>query len=225
LGELFSKLPNNEQGQYKSELMDLSKQAEPILANSAALSLSKAGNRECGDYHGGGWNPFVRVSYFSPSCTIQYANLDINSKQAYTSDWARDDVNTALFKVFSWAVVYRVGKVFKKVQWVAAALGISNAVVQGYTGAHIRYRIQGETINFHNWYGKYKYNAITGSMLAVDFQGKGPAKTALIAPFQMQYGLFEADGTCHGVISEKWNIPGINISDYTVLPEKSFGTF
>ena len=187
--------------------------------------ISKAASPNCGDYHGGGWNPFVRISYYSASCTIQYANLSIQSRAPYTSEWARDDVNTALFKVFSWAVVYRIGKIFKSVSWIAAALGISNAVIQGYTGVHVRYRIKGETINFHNWHGKYKYNAITGTLHAVQFDGLGADKQALIAPFTMEYGLFDANDYCIGTISEKWDMPGINIDDYTVLPERSFGTF
>ncbi len=180
---------------------------------------------KCGDYWAGGLNPFVRINHLGPNCSLQYANLDIKSRTAYTGEWKRDDINTSLFKVFSTLVIYRVGKIFKSVEALALALGITNAAVQGYTGLHVRYRIVGETIKIHNWYGRYKYNVWTAKILAVDYQGKSEGKVALIAPFTMQYGLFDSKGTCLGQVGEEWKIPGLNIDNYDVLPEHSYGTF
>jgi hypothetical protein len=198
--------------------------AEPVVANLSA-DTAKASDHDCGDYWAGG-NPFVRISYYSPSCMIQYANLDIKSRKPYVGEWERDNVNTALFKVFSTVVIYRVGKIFKTVEWLGIALGMTNASIQGYTGLHVRYRIKGETIVVHNWYGRCKYNFVTGNILAIDFQGTGKDNVALIAPFTMEYGLFDHKGTFLGSMEEEWDeMIGLNIDSYTVLPEKSFGTF
>lgn len=227
MGELCDclvKASSKNKKEYQSEIEAVYEKSAPLLSQSSDKSAT-TDEHECGDYFAWEWNPMIRIAYYSPSCTIQYANLDINSKKAYTGPWERDDVNTALFKVFSTVVIYRVGKIFKKVEALAITLGMTNAALQGYTGLHVRYRIKGETINLHNWYGKYKYNLFNAELLAVDYKGKSEAHLALIAPFQVEYGLFDADGTCLGTTSDTFDFPGINIDDYTVLPERSFGEF
>lgn len=224
LSECLMKASSKTKKAYEGQVEAVYKQSEPLLAQVSNKSASSQ-DHECGDYFAWEWNPMIRIAYYSPSCTIQYANLDMSSKKSYTGPWERDNVNTALFKVFSTVVIYRIGKIFKSVEWLAIALGMSNAAIQGYTGLHVRYRIKGETINIHNWYGKYKYNVWNSKLLAVDYKGRSKAHLALIAPFKVEYGLFDANGTCLGTMADTFDFPGINIDDYHLLPEKSFGTF
>ncbi len=99
----YAKMDKKEQSAHKKAFDELATQSEVVLAQykGAAKAVS---NRTCGEEMAPGWNPFVRISYYAPSCTIQYANLDPYSKRPYLGEWERDDVNTAFFKMFSSAV-------------------------------------------------------------------------------------------------------------------------
>ena len=167
-----------------------------------------------------------RISHYSPSSKVQFPNLDLSSRAPYVGEWIRENATYALFEDFSKIFSYRVNRIFKTPEWLGERLGLRESEMEEYTGLRVRYRIKGETISLHNWYGKYKYNIFTDQLLAVDFQGKGEAHFVLGAPFILEYGLFDHNGVLIGAFEEKGAKEiGIDIDSYTVLPESSAGKF
>jgi hypothetical protein len=199
--------------------------AKPVLAKLSSVKTVKIPEHDCGDHWIEG-DPLARISFYSPSCKVQFANLDLSSRAPYVGEWIRENASKALFESFSKELTYRVDRIFKTPEWLGTALGLTETDLQEYTGLRVRYRIKGETILLHNWYGKYKYNFWTRALLAVDFKGKGADQFVLAAPFILEYGLFDHDGVLVGSFEEKGDKTiGIDIDSYTVLPERNVGTF
>jgi hypothetical protein len=170
--------------------------------------------------------PLFRIHQYSPSSKVQFHNLDLSSRAPYQGEWIRENAAYALFEDFSKVFSYRVNRIFKTPEWLGELLGLRENELDEYTGLRVRYRIKGETIFLHNWYGKYKYDFFKDRLLAVDFQGKGEDHFVLGAPFILEYGLFDHNGVLVGSFEEKGDKAiGIDIDSYTVLPEYSSGTF
>lgn len=224
LGETLAKVSRQCQDKANQQLEAIYALAEPVIAN---LSVDNAKTKEhsCGDYWGGG-SPFIRVCYYSASCAVPFPNLDMRSRTPYVGEWVREDPNYALFEDFSELISYRMDRIYKPVEWLGLALGLSDAHLETYTGLRVRYRIKGETILLHHWYGKFKYDLRTQQRLAVDFKGTGEDHLVLGAPLVLEYGLFDHNGNLVGSFEEKQDPDlGIDIDSYTVLPEESSGTF
>jgi hypothetical protein len=199
--------------------------AKPILAKLSSNKTVKIPEHDCGDHWIEG-DPLARISFYSPSCKVQFANLDRSSRAPYVGEWIRENANHALFEDFSKELTYRVNRIFKTPEWLGTTLGLTETDLQEYSGLRVRYRIKGETIFLHNWYGKYKYDFWTREILAVDFKGKGADQFVLAAPFILEYGLFDHNGVLLGSFEEKGDKTiGIDIDSYTVLPERNVGTF
>lgn len=199
--------------------------AKPVLAKLSSTKTVKIPEHDCGDHWIEG-DPLARICFYSPSCKVQFANLDISSRAPYVGKWIRENASHALFEDFSKELSYRVDRIFKTPEWLGTTLGLTETDLEEYSGLRVRYRIKGETIFLHNWYGKYKYNFWTREILAVDFKGKGADQFVLAAPFILEYGLFDHNGVLVGSFEEKGDKTiGIDIDSYTVLPERNLGTF
>lgn len=225
LGNTLSQVSAQSKQAAKAALEAIFSAAKLVLANVSADNAVKDVEHDCGDYWAEG-NPLVRISYYSPSCKVQFANLKLSSRAPYMGEWIRENASHALFEGFSKRFSYRVDRIFKTPEWLGEALGLSETALQEYTGLWVRYRIKGETILLHNWYGKYKYDFCTGNLLAVEFRGKGEEHLVLGAPFVLEYGLFDHNGVLVDSLEEKGaQTIGIDIDSYTVLPETSSGKF
>lgn len=225
LGNVLSQVSAKCKKAAHTQLETIYASAKPVLAKLSSDTAVKMPDHDCGDYWVEG-DPLVRVSFYSPSCKVQFANLDMNSRAPYVGEWIRENANNALFDVFSKELPYRVNRIFKTPEWLGTALGLTETDLEEYTGLRVRYRIKGETIFLHNWYGKYKYDFKTEEILAVHFKGKGADQFVLAAPFILEYGLFDHNGVLVGSFEEAGDKTiGIDIDSYTVLPERNVGTF
>lgn len=227
LGKILSQVSVQCRKAANTQLEAIYTKAKPIVSKLSSDNGAKDIEHDCGDYWAGG-SPLVRISFCSPSCPIQYPNLDKSSRKPYVGEWIREQAHKGLFEDFSTIMSYRVNRIFKTPEWLGSILGLSESYLEEFTGLRVRYRIKGETILLHDWYGKYKYDFWTGNLLAVEFRGKGVDHLVLAAPFILEYGLFDHNGTLVGAFEETWDETtgiGIDIDSYTVLPERSFGTF
>jgi len=199
--------------------------AKSVLANLSAAPSFQEVEHDCGDHWAAG-KALARIRYYSPSCKVKYINLVLNSRAPYVGEWIRENASHALFEGFSKEFTPRVNRIFKTPEWLGEALGLRESTLEEYTGLRVRYRIKGETILLHYWYGKYKYDFTTGNLLAVEFRGKGADHFVLGAPFVLEYGLFDHNGVLVGSLEEKGDKTiGIDIDSYRILPEESSGTF
>lgn len=172
------------------------------------------------------YKPWLREFTFSPSSIIQYANIEAGSQEAFDTGWERDAVGTGLLSAVAGLATTVLARRIGLKDMLALIAGGASAFGRGYYGYHVQERVWGNITNMHNWYGRYQINILSGNVTAVDFHGVGPTVRTMVAPYHYQQRVADAEGN---IIYTHWrhdlNIPGVNISNHTSLPERSFGSF
>ncbi|RPI19303.1 MAG: DUF4157 domain-containing protein [Ignavibacteriae bacterium] len=181
--------------------------------------------RSCGDEAVNWYNPFIRIASYDSTCLIQYANVDLSSVKNFNTDWKRDAIGTGLVSALAGVATTVLGKRLGLSQLASLIFGASSGFARGYVGITMKERIRGKTVNVHNWYGKYKYNALHNELLAVSFQGKGPNVLTIVAPWYYDQAFFDANNNliANYIYTNEMDIPGVNLDNITILPEISFG--
>jgi Zn-dependent peptidase ImmA (M78 family) len=177
------------------------------------------------------YTPWIRDATFSKGQNIGYVNYVKGSKKPFDTGWARDATTTALLNAttsIATAILLRrlsIGALANFKDWITLLGGASVAAANGYMGYHAEEKVWGYTLQTHNWYGRYRYNAITGNIKAVDFWGTGNEITTLGSPLYYKQRVADAAGNS---IYEHWDIDvgmGPDISKMQSLPESSYGVF
>ena len=209
--------PNTESGKY-------------LLAHELTHTIQQSGGahkflqRSCGDKAANWYNPFIRITSYDPSCFIQYANLNRSTITNLSTDWQRNALNTGLFSAFAGMATTVIGRRLGLSQMMALAFGGAVGGARGYLGMTAKERIRGKTVVMNNWYGRYKYNAYTKELLAVEYVGKGNDVLNLVSPWYFEEALFDAENNIVGNYIHKniMHMPGVPLTG-DILPEKSFG--
>jgi hypothetical protein len=204
-----------------------------LLAHELTHTVQQGGGvdrkiqRACGDVAQNWYNPIIRISSFDPSCLLQYTNVDMNSIQNIVTPWSRNALSTGLFGTFAGMATTIIGRRLGLSQMAALVFGGVLGGARSYVGMTVKERIRGNTVNTHNWYGSYKYDAYNQVVLATNFHGIGPNTISLVAPWYFEEALFDADNNiiANYIHINEMDLPGINIGSHIPLPEYSFGTF
>ncbi|HLV37352.1 MAG TPA: hypothetical protein VKY59_19695 [Spirillospora sp.] len=170
------------------------------------------------------YKPWIQEQSFEEGGTLAYANLELDTRESVDSGWQRDAVGTGLLAAVAGLAGTVITKRLGLSQLLSMIAGGASAFARGYKGYHVQERVWGETIQYHNWYGRYRFNVLTGNLTAVRFSGRGPSRRTIIAPYFYQQRVADADGNVvYTHTRHELTIPGIRVEGHTPLPEEDWG--
>ncbi|MDY6943847.1 MAG: DUF4157 domain-containing protein [Pseudomonadota bacterium] len=166
------------------------------------------------------YSPWLQDFEYGSGSSFVPINVELGSARDVDSGWTRDATSSALLA----GVTALSGAIISK-RLGAWFLGAGLAAYSAYEGVHVEERVWGKLIDFHEWYGRYRVNVVTGNTVAVDFHGVGPTQTTLMIPYYFQERVADADGnSLYEHTRFEMNIPGVPALP-PAFPEHSYGDF
>lgn len=167
--------------------------------------------------------PWLVDTVSNPGCPYVVLVGDEDSRCAYDSGWQRDDLSSGMLGatqgLVSWMLTRRLG---------LDALGALIPAVVGFgsglTGLHIEERAWGDTIEVHEWYGRYRTNLMSGDMIACEFKGTSETTQRALGTWRHQQRICDGQGrvlgthTLHETVLDSPQVQ-------SAPPETSFGSF
>ncbi len=124
--------------------------------------------------------PWIAEYCFEAGGTTTYLNYE-GGKVDIDTGWARDAIATGASSALAGLLTAALIEFASLEALVGAFLANAAAPVaaawRGYEGFAVQQRISCQAVEVHEWYGRYRYNLLTGEILAVDFHGIGPTLT------------------------------------------------
>lgn len=179
--------------------------------------------------------PWVQEYAFWSGMSPGYLNYE-GGNVNIDSGWSRDAVASGAFAALAGLIatvaIEFIGLEALIGEFLAGATAPTVAAWRGYEGFGVQRRISCEAVEVHEWYGRYRYNVLSGEILAVDFWGIGPTIRVPTIGWAEER-LVDADGnvlftTAPVMLNERvFVVPhgaaGFDLENQQNLPEWSFG--
>lgn len=174
------------------------------------------------------YQPWIRDVTITPDSLMKTYKVEPGSRKRVDSGWQRNALDNVALAVFISLATDVIAKVMAKRLPIAKLFEYLSPAVSGYMAyenIEAQERVWGEVVNIHDWYGRYRYNLLTGEILAVRFDGNGPSQTTFIIPYYFQQRIADKRGrTLYEHTLFEFSIPGIKLPG-SRLPEESLGGF
>lgn len=170
------------------------------------------------------YQPWIRDVTIAPGSLMKTYKVEPGSMKRVDSGWQRNALDNAALAVFVSIATEVITKRLPKAK-LFEYLSPAIAGYMAYENIEAQERVWGMVVDIHDWYGRYRYNLLTGEILAVRFDGNGPSQTTFIIPYYYQQRIADKRGNAlyeHTLF--EFSISGIKLPG-SRLPEKNFGEF